>query len=107
MRFESANFKLTTEMIKILGGDTKSEPYSLFVNLTIRGFLAIREYYDVIIATVYPMFHSGLPCFKKKSMKKLLERFKLEMDSTEAAKYVKELIYDAHNKFTTRVYYSP
>jgi len=68
MRFESANFKLTAEMIRILGGDEKSEAYNLFVNLTIRGFLAIREYYDVIIATVYPMFHSGLPCFKLKSM---------------------------------------
>lgn len=68
MRFESANFKLTSEMIKVLGGDEKSEAYNLFVNLTIKGFLAIREYYDVIIATIYPMFHSGQPCFKVWSM---------------------------------------
>ncbi len=68
MRFESANFKLTSEMVKVLGGDEKSEPYNLFVNLTVKGFLAIREYYDVIIATVYPMFHSGQPCFKVWSM---------------------------------------
>jgi len=72
MAFESANFKLTAEMIKILGNDPNSEPYNLFVNLTIRGFLAIREYYDVIIATVYPMFHSGFACFKPKSMKVML-----------------------------------
>ena len=68
MRFESANFKLTSEMIKVLGGDEKSEAYNLFVNLTIKGFLAIREYFDVIIATIYPMFHSGQPCFKVWSM---------------------------------------
>lgn len=31
MRFESANFKMTKEFIKILGGSDKAEPYLLFV----------------------------------------------------------------------------
>jgi phosphatidylinositol 4-kinase len=31
MRFESANFKMTKEFIKILGGSDKTEAYQLFV----------------------------------------------------------------------------
>jgi len=31
MRFESANFKMTKEFIKILGGSDKAEPYQLYV----------------------------------------------------------------------------
>jgi len=34
----------------------------------------------------------------------LLDRFKLEMNSTDAAKYVKGVVWDAHNKMTTRMY---
>lgn len=68
MRFESAEFKLTSEMIKILGGSEKSEAYHLYENLTIKSFLAIREYYEVVCAAIYPMFHSGLPGFKSNSM---------------------------------------
>ena len=35
MNFESANFKLTKEFIKILGGNAHAEPYQLFVQKTI------------------------------------------------------------------------
>ena len=37
MNFESANFKLTKEFIKILGGNAHAEPYQLFVQKTIQG----------------------------------------------------------------------
>ncbi len=33
-----------------------------------------------------------------------MQRFKLEMNSVDAAKYMKSLIWDAHNKITTRLY---
>ena len=42
LRFERANFKLTKEMINILGGNEKTEAYNLFVNLTVKAFLVIR-----------------------------------------------------------------
>lgn len=35
MRFESANFKMTKEFIKILGGNAQAEPYQLWVKKTI------------------------------------------------------------------------
>jgi phosphatidylinositol 4-kinase len=45
LKFERANFKLTLEMIKIIGGAKESEPFQFYVNQTIRAFLAIREYH--------------------------------------------------------------
>lgn len=32
LRFERANFKLTLEMIKIIGGSKESEPFQFYVN---------------------------------------------------------------------------
>lgn len=79
MRFESADFKFTKEMIQILGGSKKTPAYQLFVKRTIQGFLAVRHYAQQIIDLVYFMFHSGLPCFKTKSMRLLRKRFCLEL----------------------------
>ena len=104
MRFESADFKLTNEMIKILGGSRKSPGYQLFVKRTIQGYLAIRHYAQQIYDLVYFMFHSGLPCFKTKSMKLLRKRFRLELTECEAADFMRKIIENAHNKWTTKVY---
>ena len=53
---------------------------------------------------IYLMYHSGFPCFKVKSMKELEKRFKLNLSSYEAARYMRDLIYDADNKLTTVIY---
>ena len=37
-------------------------------------------------------------------MQKLEERFKLGMNDYDCIAYVKQLIFDAHNKWTTNVY---
>ena len=63
LRFERADFKLTEEMIKIMGGRIDSEPFQLYMNLVIKGFLVARKYHEHIINLVKLMFNSGLPCF--------------------------------------------
>jgi phosphatidylinositol 4-kinase len=68
MRFESANFKMTKEFIKILGGNDKAEPYQLFVQKTIQGYLAVREHYREFMNLVELMIYSGFPCFKNISL---------------------------------------
>lgn len=50
------------------------------------------------------MLASSLPCFLKDSMKHLISRFVLEKNDIEAAKYMRGIIYDAYDKFTTRMY---
>lgn len=40
--FEVAPFKLSTEMILIMGGRPDAEPFKWFMDLTVKAFLAVR-----------------------------------------------------------------
>jgi phosphatidylinositol 4-kinase len=104
MRFESANFKLTREMIQIMGGSKDSEPFQHYMNLTIKAFLACRKYHEHIYNIIRLMTGSSLPCFRTNSMKNLINRFKLKMNDYEAAQHMKSIIFDAYDKLTTRLY---
>ena len=104
MRFESANFKMTKEFIKILGGNSLAEPYQLWAQKTIQGYLAVREHYRELTNLVELMIYSGFPCFKPISLQTLAGRFKLEVDSFEAAVHMRQVIEDAHDKWTTTAY---
>jgi len=68
MRFESANFKLTKEFIDILGGNTKSDSYQLFVTKTVTAFLAVREHWEEFQVLTELMIYSGFPCFNVNSL---------------------------------------
>ena len=103
MKFEKAAFKLTKEMIKIMEG-TESEAYSTFVDLTIRAFLACRDYMNNLLDPVYLMFSSGLDCFRNNSIKNFIDRFKLNMNEEDAANYMKDLIKNAEDNWRTNGY---
>lgn len=55
-------------MINVMGGSDKSEAYQMFVDLTIRGFLAVRKYKDHLFNIVKLIFESGMGCFMPHSM---------------------------------------
>jgi phosphatidylinositol 4-kinase A len=61
---EVSPFKLTTEMIQVMGGDATTPSYRLFSELCIKAYLAAREHADEIVYMVSLMMESGLPCFK-------------------------------------------
>lgn len=61
-------FKLTTEMVQLLGNSTQSKSYQRFVELCVKSFLVIRPYAEQIITMVRMMLDSGLPCFKGLSL---------------------------------------
>ena len=103
MKFERAAFKLTKEMLKIMEG-TESEAYSTFVDLTVRAFLACRDYMDKLLDPVVLMFSSGLDCFRDNSIKNFIDRFKLELNEEEAASYMRELIKQAEDNWRTNFY---
>ena len=103
MKFERAAFKLTKEMLKIMEG-TESEAYSTFVDLTVRAFLACRDYMDKLLDPVVLMFSSGLDCFRENSIANFIERFKLDMSEEEAANYMREQIKVAEDNWRTNVY---
>lgn len=79
LRFERAAFKLTDEMISIMGGSIDSEPFQLYLTLVIKGFLLARRYHQHIENMVALMVRSGLPCFLPKAIANLRQRFFLEL----------------------------
>lgn len=107
MGFESAAFKLSYEMTELLdpGNTRKSVHFIRFQELCVKGYLASRTVAESIIATVEMMLPSKLPCFSRGDpVQSLRERFHLEMSDQEAAKFMKSLIHDAYDKWTTGVY---
>lgn len=56
------------EMIEIMGGDRKAEPFRMYVDNTIRAFLAVRKYREQIINLVELLTKSSLGCFNKNSI---------------------------------------
>ena len=50
------------------------------------------------------MFYSGFPCFKPYSLQNLETRFRKDLSQAEAARWMRDLVQDAANKWTTRVY---
>ena len=103
MKFEKAEFKLTKEMIKIMGG-VNSEAFSTFVDLTVKAFLACRDNMNKLLDPVVLMFSSGLDCFRENSIKSFKDRFKLELSEEEAVKYMKDIIETAEDNWRTNMY---
>jgi phosphatidylinositol 4-kinase len=61
---EVSPFKLTSEMIQVMGGDASAPAYVEFSELCIKAYLATRLHAEEIISIVNLMMESGLPCFK-------------------------------------------
>ena len=107
MGFESAAFKLSYEMTELLdpGNTRKSVHFLRFQELCVKGYLAARTVADSIVATVEMMLPSKLPCFSRGApIESLRERFHLEMSDQQAADFMRGLISDAYDKWTTGVY---
>jgi len=108
MRFESAGFKLTLEMVELMGSDehgkTATPLVKWFQELVLRGFMAVREHRAEILALVEPMLASTLPCFKANSLAALKARFFPDKDEAAAAESMLAIVNDAWNKWTTNAY---
>ncbi|GEQ67449.1 hypothetical protein JCM33374_g1114 [Metschnikowia sp. JCM 33374] len=104
VKFEVAPFKLTKEMVMVLGGSDTTQAYQWFEDLCIKGFLACRPYMETIVRCVTPMLESGLPCFKDTTIKKLRKRFVPGKGEREAAQHFKGLIKKSYESFYTTGY---
>jgi phosphatidylinositol 4-kinase A len=104
VKFERAPFKLTTEMVAVMGGSTEHQAYKWFEELCVKAFLASRQYSEKLSQIVLLMMDSGLPCFKPESIQHFKERFVLEKSEREAADFMKGLIKRSHSSYSTGVY---
>ncbi|KAF7583656.1 Phosphatidylinositol 3- and 4-kinase family protein [Clavispora lusitaniae] len=104
VKFEAVPFKLTKEMVMVLGGSNSTQAFKWFEELCIKGYLACRPYMELIVRCVKPMLESGLPCFKDSTIKKLRKRFVPTKSEREAALYFKGLINKSYESFYTTGY---
>lgn len=104
IKFERAPFKLTPEMLAVMGGSTTSQPFRAFEELCIKAFIASRQYVEQLSHIVLTMLDSGLPCFKPTTMQHFRERFVLEKSDAEAADFVRHLIHVSERSYSTGVY---
>ncbi|KAL8874475.1 MAG: hypothetical protein Q9174_000168, partial [Haloplaca sp. 1 TL-2023] len=104
VRFERAPFKLTSEMVAVMGGNTTSQSYRWFEELCIKAFLASRQHTEKLCHIVVLMLGSGLPCFKPETITHLRERFVLEKSEREAASFMRDLIRKSYGSYSTKGY---
>ncbi|GIZ49253.1 hypothetical protein CKM354_001228500 [Cercospora kikuchii] len=103
VKFERAPFKLTPEMVAVMGG-LHSQSYKHFEELCVKVFLAARQYVEQLSHIVLTMLDSGLPCFKPQTLQHFKERFVLEKSEREAAEFVRKLVHWSERSNSTAVY---
>lgn len=104
VKFERAPFKLTTEMVAVMGGSTEHQAFKWFEELCVKAFLASRPYTEKLSQLVMLMMDSGLPCFKPESIQHFKERFVLEKTEAAAADFMRGLIKKSYGSYSTGVY---
>lgn len=104
VKFEQSAFKLTREMVRVMGGSTTTQAYKWYEELCVKCFLACRIHMDTIVNMVYPMLESGLPCFKPDSIKHLQQRFVPQKSERDAALYMRKLIRKSFESMATKGY---
>lgn len=102
--FERSPFKLTKEMVSVMGGSSNTQAFKWFEELCVKGFLACRDHMNLIISAVEPMLDSGLPCFKKSTIKHLKARFVPQKSTSEAAAYMRGLVEKSYESLATKGY---
>lgn len=104
IKFERAPFKLTSEMLAVMGGSPEHQAFKWFEELCIKAFLASRPYMEKLSQIVLLMMGSGLPCFKPETIKNFKDRFVLEKSEREAAEFMRGLIKSSYGSVSTGIY---
>jgi phosphatidylinositol 4-kinase len=109
--FESSPFKLTTEMLAVMGMGVEekkrrvnSESFDEFVSLVVKGFLACREHVDLFLSLTALMLPSALPCFKPDTMRNLESRFAPELSERDAAAFMMAKVEESYENLRTVMY---
>lgn len=108
LKFERSPFKLTQEMVDIMGGSVETEQFAWLMELATKCFLVLREHQEEILTMVELMLGMRFPCFKPHTMEHLRERFREELDVREACRFYTEDVilasWSRGSQFTTKLY---
>ena len=103
--FETAAFKLTQEMIDVLGGSVDTEAFMAFTELSCRAFLLARDHADALGALVAGMADSNLPCFFfADTLPRLRSRFRPDESDLRATRFWRGEVLAAAKSVTTTLY---
>ena len=108
--FEKAPFKLTDEVIEVIGG-INSKYFQIFRKLMWKGMIAIAKHYEkimILVEMMYCGYGKKLECFKSGdlTLTKLRQRFrpKKDMKKREYLALVDSLIQEALSSWRTKWY---
>ena len=106
MGFESAPFKLSEELIQVMGG-TDSEMFAYFKILLLQGFLELRKHANTLLVTLQAMGRaSGLSCLQDfdEAVDGFKDRLQLGLTDEKSMVYVEGLVYESQNNWRTAKY---
>jgi hypothetical protein len=110
INFETAPFKLTQEMVDVLGGQ-EGELFKFFESLLISGFLALKKRFSEFFPLIQMMVPGGqLDIYGENEketnrvVNEFSERFFLGLDEVQIIRKVKELIEQSANCWKTNWY---
>ncbi|GIQ83320.1 phosphatidylinositol Kinase [Kipferlia bialata] len=104
LSIEVAPFKMTQEMVDILGTSPDSPGFSEFRVLTVRAFLVLRRCPGPFLSAIQAVLSNGMPCFKPGSIGRVQKRMGLDIGNAAAVQFIHLKIAQSANRFLTNVY---
>ncbi|VDM96667.1 unnamed protein product [Thelazia callipaeda] len=104
--FETSPFKLTHELIDVMGG-IDSDMFSYYKILLLKGLLATRKHHERILSIVEIMSNgSQLPCFRGgfNVVRSLKDRFHMNCTEEQLQILVDAMVEQSRDSITTRLY---
>lgn len=101
LKFERAPFKLSKEMIEVMGGGMDAPPFVYFSQCCVRGYLSLRKHMRVITGLVALMLECGLPCFKGATIEQLTARFVPDKSDEEAGQFMLDRVRESFSQIAT------
>lgn len=104
--FETAPFKLTTEIIDVMGG-IDSDMFLYFKSLLLRGLMAARKHHRRIVSLAEIMSAgSKMQCFRAgaETVRALEARFHVSSTDEQLQQLVDTLVEGSRDSYTTRFY---